>query len=42
LGSWLRQSGLPTAAILEGGYSDDLALLIEAFLAAWAAPANPE
>ncbi len=42
LGSWLRQSHLPTAAVLEGGYSDDLARLIEAFLAAWAGPADPE
>lgn len=42
LGSWLRQSHLPTAAVLEGGYSDDLAQLIEAFLAAWAGPADPE
>ncbi len=35
LGAWLRASGLPAAAILEGGYSDDLPLLIAAFLAAW-------
>lgn len=35
LGSWLRATDLPAAAILEGGYSDDLALLIDAFLSAW-------
>jgi acetoin utilization deacetylase AcuC-like enzyme len=36
LGGWLNQSGRPAAAILEGGYSPDLPLLIDAFLAAWA------
>jgi acetoin utilization deacetylase AcuC-like enzyme len=36
LGRWLDQAGLPSAAILEGGYSDDLPRLIDAFLAAWA------
>ena len=35
LGQWLRATGLPAAAILEGGYSDDLPLLIDAFLTAW-------
>jgi acetoin utilization deacetylase AcuC-like enzyme len=35
LGRWLRESGLPAAALLEGGYSDDLPLLIDAFLTAW-------
>ena len=35
LGRWLRESGLPAAAILEGGYSDELPLLIDAFLTAW-------
>jgi hypothetical protein len=35
LGRWLRESGLPAAAILEGGYSDDLPQLIDAFLSAW-------
>ena len=35
LGTWLRASGLPAAAILEGGYSDDLPQLIDAFLTAW-------
>ena len=36
LGRWLRETGLPAAAILEGGYSPDLPVLVEAFLAAWA------
>jgi acetoin utilization deacetylase AcuC-like enzyme len=36
LGAWLRASQLPTAAVLEGGYSRDLPTLIGAFLAAWA------
>jgi acetoin utilization deacetylase AcuC-like enzyme len=35
LGGWLRASGRPAAVILEGGYSDDLPLLIDAFLSAW-------
>lgn len=35
LGRWLREARLPAAAILEGGYSDDLPLLIDAFLTAW-------
>ncbi len=39
LGHWLAeirsQQGIPAAAILEGGYSHDLALLVEAFLTAW-------
>ena len=35
LGRWLRATGLPAAAILEGGYSDKLPLLIDAFLTAW-------
>lgn len=35
LGRWLRHSGLPAAGILEGGYSDQLPLLIDAFLSAW-------
>lgn len=37
LGRWLRESGLPAAAILEGGYSSDLPELIDAFLSAWEA-----
>ena len=39
LGRWLAEirtrHGIPAAAILEGGYSDDLPLLVEAFLGAW-------
>ncbi|HEY4245599.1 MAG TPA: histone deacetylase [Lacunisphaera sp.] len=35
LGRWLRESSLPVAAILEGGYSSDLPLLIDDFLSAW-------
>jgi acetoin utilization deacetylase AcuC-like enzyme len=38
LGRWLRQSGRPAAAILEGGYSPDLPVLIDAFLSAWENP----
>jgi len=34
-GKWLAQIKIPTAAILEGGYSDDLPILIDAFLSAW-------
>jgi acetoin utilization deacetylase AcuC-like enzyme len=35
LGRWLRQAGRPAAAILEGGYSPDLPVLIDGFLSAW-------
>ncbi len=39
LGHWLAEirvrQGIPAAAVLEGGYSADLPLLVEAFLAAW-------
>ena len=35
LGRWLSESALPAAAVLEGGYSPDLPLLIDAFLSAW-------
>ena len=35
LGHWLRESGHPVAAVLEGGYSPDLPRLIDAFLTAW-------
>ena len=35
LGEWLGRSGLVTAAILEGGYSEELPGLIDAFLSAW-------
>ena len=34
-GRWLRESGVPAGAILEGGYSDVLPELIDAFLTAW-------
>jgi acetoin utilization deacetylase AcuC-like enzyme len=35
-GEWLQQLDIPVAAILEGGYSDELPELIDAFLTAWA------
>lgn len=38
LGSWLRTSPCPCAAVLEGGYSDDLPILIDSFLTTWADP----
>jgi len=34
-GEWLRRIDIPTAAILEGGYSGELPELIDAFLSAW-------
>jgi len=34
-GRWLKETGLPGAPILEGGYSNDLPILVEAFLEAW-------
>jgi acetoin utilization deacetylase AcuC-like enzyme len=34
-GQWLRKTDIPTAAILEGGYSDELPELIDAFLRSW-------
>ena len=36
LGRWMHEADRPAAAILEGGYSDDLPQLIDAFLSAWA------
>jgi acetoin utilization deacetylase AcuC-like enzyme len=36
LGRWIRDAGLPTAAVLEGGYSTHLPVLIDSFLTAWA------
>jgi acetoin utilization deacetylase AcuC-like enzyme len=36
LGKWLRETGLPAAAVLEGGYSSELPALVEAFLESWA------
>jgi acetoin utilization deacetylase AcuC-like enzyme len=38
LGRWLRETGLPAAAVLEGGYSPDLPELVDAFLGSWASP----
>jgi acetoin utilization deacetylase AcuC-like enzyme len=35
LGKWLHRSGLPAAAVLEGGYSPDLPSLVAAFLSTW-------
>jgi acetoin utilization deacetylase AcuC-like enzyme len=35
LGRWLHESSLHIAAVLEGGYSEDLPQLIDAFLTAW-------
>ena len=34
-GKWLAGVKIPTAAILEGGYSDDLPALIDGFLSRW-------
>jgi len=36
LGRWLRETGLASAAVLEGGYSPDLPVLVAAFLSGWA------
>jgi acetoin utilization deacetylase AcuC-like enzyme len=36
LGRWLADLKVPAACILEGGYSDDLPQLIDAFLTSWA------
>jgi acetoin utilization deacetylase AcuC-like enzyme len=36
-GRWLRETKIPSGAILEGGYSDDLPELIDAFLGNWIA-----
>lgn len=35
LGRWLKAEGKPTAAVLEGGYSHDLPVLIDSFLTGW-------
>jgi len=35
LGRWTAETGRPTAAVLEGGYSDQLPLLVDAYLTAW-------
>ena len=34
-GEWLRKIDIPVAAILEGGYSDELPELVDAFLTSW-------
>jgi acetoin utilization deacetylase AcuC-like enzyme len=34
-GGWLRDTKIPAGAILEGGYSDDLPELLDAFLGGW-------
>ena len=34
-GKWLRETNIPSGAILEGGYSDELPELIDVFLTAW-------
>lgn len=35
LGRWIGEAPFPCAAVLEGGYSEDLPLLIDSFLTAW-------
>jgi acetoin utilization deacetylase AcuC-like enzyme len=35
MGRWLHDCGIPSAAVLEGGYSKDLPKIIEVFLRAW-------
>jgi len=35
-GEWLRNIDIPVGGILEGGYSDDLPELVDAFLTGWA------
>jgi acetoin utilization deacetylase AcuC-like enzyme len=37
-GAWLAGIRVPTAAVLEGGYSRELPLLVESFLNGWAPP----
>lgn len=34
-GEWMKEIGIPVGVVLEGGYSDDLPELIDAFLSAW-------
>ena len=34
-GQWLDKIDVPVAVVLEGGYSDDLPELIDAFLTGW-------
>lgn len=38
-GRWLRETDIPSGAILEGGYSEQLPDLIDTFLTAWSRPA---
>ncbi len=38
-GKWLRECDVPGGAVLEGGYSDELPELIDAFLNGWENPA---
>jgi acetoin utilization deacetylase AcuC-like enzyme len=35
MGRWVREAGLPTAGVLEGGYSAELPRLVDGFLSAW-------
>lgn len=42
LGRWLRDAPFPCAAVLEGGYSEDLPVLIDSFLTAWDTPVSVE
>jgi acetoin utilization deacetylase AcuC-like enzyme len=37
-GTWLRETNIPAGAILEGGYSERLPELIDAFLSSWDSP----
>ena len=41
LGRWVRESGLKVGAVLEGGYSAELPVLVDHFLSAWDAPPAP-
>ena len=36
IGRWLAAAQLPTATVLEGGYSQDLPVLVDSFLTTWA------
>jgi acetoin utilization deacetylase AcuC-like enzyme len=41
MGDWVRQAARPTAAVLEGGYSSDLPILVDSFLGAWSSTSAP-
>jgi acetoin utilization deacetylase AcuC-like enzyme len=41
-GQWLRETNIPSGAILEGGYSDELPELIDSFLSSWSSGATDE